>query len=56
MFGFSESADIGHQISEKNGNIFGQILRKVLKLELLKMLIDYKNTSVFFQEVSGKSS
>ena len=27
-----------------------------LRLELLRMLIDHKNASVFFQAVSGKSS
>ena len=33
-----------------------EIPGKVLKLELLKMLIDHKNALVFFQAVSGKSS
>ena len=35
---------------------FWEIPGNVLKLELLKMLIDHKNTSVFFQAVSGMSS
>ena len=35
---------------------FWEIPGNVLKLELLKMLIDKKNTSVFFQAVSGMSS
>ena len=35
---------------------FWKIPGNVLKLELLKMLIDHKNTSVFFQAVSGMSS
>ena len=35
---------------------FWEIPGNVLKLELLKMLIDHKNTSVFFQAVSGLSS
>ena len=35
---------------------FWEIPGNVLKLELLKMLIDHKNVLVFFQAVSGKSS
>ena len=35
---------------------FWEIPGNVLKLELLKMLIDHKNTWVFFQAVSGMSS
>ena len=35
---------------------FWEIPGNVLKLELLKMPIDHKNVSVFFQAVSGKSS
>ena len=35
---------------------FWEIPGNVLKLELLKMLINYKNASVFFKAVSGKSS
>ena len=35
---------------------FWEIPGNVLKLELMKMLIDHKNASVFFQPVSGKSS
>ena len=35
---------------------FWEIPGNVLKLELLKMLIDHKNTSVFFQAVTGMSS
>ena len=35
---------------------FWEIPGNVLKLELLKMSIDHKNTSVFFQAVSGMSS
>ena len=35
---------------------FWEIPGNVLKLELLKMLIDHKNTSVFFQTVSGMTS
>ena len=35
---------------------FWEIPGNVLKLELLKMLIVHKNTSVFFQAVSGMSS
>ena len=35
---------------------FWEIPGNVLKLELLKMFIDHKNTSVFFQAVSGMSS
>ena len=41
---------------EKFSGGFWEIPENVLKLELLKMLIDHKNTSVFFQAVSGKSS
>ena len=35
---------------------FWEIPGNVLKLELLKTLLDHKNTSVFFQAVSGMSS
>ena len=35
---------------------FWEIPENVLKLELLKMLIDHKNTLVLFQAVSGMSS
>ena len=35
---------------------FWEIPGSVLKLEVLKMFIDHKNTSVFFQAVSGMSS
>ena len=35
---------------------FSEIPGNVLKLEKLKMFIDHKNASVFFQAVSGKSS
>ena len=35
---------------------FWEIPGNVLKLELLKMFIDHKNASVFFQAVSGMSS
>ena len=46
-------------LAKKNGNIFRQILRnsrKCVKTWIIEMLIDHKNTSVFFQAVSGKSS
>ena len=35
---------------------FWEIPGNVLKLELLKMLVDHKNTSIFFQAVSGMFS
>ena len=40
---------------EKFSGRFWEIPGNVLKLELLKMLINHKNTSVFFQAVSGMS-
>ena len=60
MFGFSESVDIGISFSRKKMETFsGRFWENpgnVFKLELLKMLIDHTNTSVFFQAVSVKSS
>ena len=59
MFGFSESADrsinLGKKMETFSGR-FWEIPGNVLKLEILKMLIVHKNTSVFFRAVSGMSS
>ena len=45
-------------LAKKNGNIFRQILRnsrKCVKTWVIKKLVDHKNTSVFFQAISGMS-